>query len=87
MANLEHNATSKTDASIGLLANVPRSILNRIYGKLNIQTYGEEKIELTILYRYTSQSAKDLVESLGGEFYDLNFNFALVYIPIIKLKD
>ncbi|KJZ84681.1 subtilase family protein [Clostridium sp. IBUN22A] len=87
MANLEHNATSKTDASIGLLANVPRSILNRIYGKLNIQTYGEEKIELTILYRYTSQSAKDLVESLGGEFYDLNFNFALVYLPIIKLKD
>ena len=41
MANLEHNATSKTDASIGLLANVPKSILNRIYGKLNIQAYGE----------------------------------------------
>lgn len=87
MKNLEQNSTSKIDASIGLLANVPGSILNRIYGKLNIKTYENEKIEITIIYRYDAQGVKGLVEGLGGDFYDLEFNFALVYIPFSKLSE
>lgn len=87
MPDIKENNTSKIDASIGLLANVPQPILDRLYGKLNIESNNNEKIEITILYRYTTESMKSLVEDLGGDFYDLEFNFALVYIPVNKLRE
>ncbi len=84
--DLEESLSSKVDASIGLLANVPQSLINKLIATFNSESK-EEKIEITILYRYTAESAKKLVEDLGGDFYDLEFNFALAYIPINKLQE
>ena len=84
--DLEENLPSKVDASLGIIANIPKSLLNKLIGTFNNKSK-EEKIEITILYRYTAERVRKLVEGLGGEFYDLEFNFALVYIPINKLQE
>ena len=87
IAEINDNSNNKIDASIGLLANVPQILVYRLLDKLNIENNGDNKIEIIILYRYTSESAKKLVESLGGDLYDLEFNFALVNIPADRLQE
>ncbi|MDO5517538.1 MAG: S8 family peptidase [Clostridium sp.] len=87
MEDLESNSSSKIDASIGLLANVPQAILGRLFDKLNVEGEQNRNIEVTILYRNTAESAKKVVTDLGGEFYDLEFNFAIASLPVNKLPD
>ncbi|MBW6411075.1 S8 family serine peptidase [Clostridium sp. YB-6] len=77
---------SKVDSSIGLLTNVPSAILNKLYNKFNLNKE-DNKIEIIILYRDTFEKVKLEVETLGGEFIDLNFNFGLVKIPVDKLQE
>ncbi|WP_244835200.1 S8 family peptidase [Clostridium sp. BJN0001] len=76
----------KIDAEIGLLSNVPDILLDKILKKMKINS-DNEKIEIIIMYRYSAQSIKVLVEELGGNFFDLDFNFAIVNIPITKIFD
>ena len=80
MAELQREVPSKVDASIGLLANVPKAILDEI----GFQSQGNI-LELTILYRDTPEQTRAFVEGLGGTFTDLGFNFAIVNIPRDKL--
>lgn len=87
IADVEQSLATKIDASVGLLANVPEVLISRLLDNFNVPGSEKEKIEITILYRYTAESIKKLVESLGGDFYDLEFNFALVYIPPDKIKE
>lgn len=77
---------SKVDASIGLLTNVPSGILNKLYNKFNLSKE-DNKIEIVILYRDTSEKVKLEVETLGGKFIDLGFNFGIVNIPVDKLQE
>lgn len=74
--------SSKIDASIGLLANIPERILNKLRNKLGINETGDDRIELTILYRSTVDEIKNFIEESGGEFQDLGFNFAIIRINI-----
>lgn len=83
MPELEKQISSKVDASIGLLANVPKAILDELGYKYQSQG---NNVELTILYRDTQEQTKSFVESLGGTFQDLGFNFAVVNIPRDKLE-
>lgn len=87
IAEINEKVSNKIDASIGLLANVPQVLVDRLLSKLDVQNDGSEKIEITILYRYSTESIQKLVESLGGDFYDLEFNYALVNIPINRIQD
>ena len=80
MAELQREVPSKVDASIGLLTNVPKAILDEI----GFQSQGNI-LELTILYRDTPEQTRAFVEGLGGTFTDLGFNFAIVNIPRDKL--
>ncbi len=80
MAELQREVPSKVDASIGLLTNVPKAILDQI----GFQSQGNI-LELTILYRDTPEQTRAFVEGLGGTFTDLGFNFAIVNIPRDKL--
>lgn len=77
---------SKIDTSLGLLTNVPKAILDNLGYKFNV---GKEEniIEVTILYRDTPENMKSVVESLGGVFEDLGFNFGIVDLPLDKLDD
>ncbi|MBY6935131.1 peptidase S8 [Clostridium botulinum] len=79
-----NNISSKLDAAIGLLTNVPQDILNRINKKF---FNGEEtnKIEVTILYRDTPQKLTELAKELEGEFQDLGFNFGIMNLPLKSL--
>ncbi|WP_017209541.1 S8 family serine peptidase [Clostridium beijerinckii] len=83
MPELETQISSKVDASIGLLANVPKAILDELGYKYQSQG---NNVELTILYRDTQEQTKSFVEGLGGTFQDLGFNFAVVNIPRDKLE-
>jgi len=83
MPELETQISSKVDASIGLLTNVPKAILDELGYKYQSQG---NNVELTILYRDTQEQTKSFVESLGGTFQDLGFNFAVVNIPRDKLE-
>lgn len=82
MAELHREVPSKVDASIGLLTNVPKAILDELGFKYQSQ---DNNIELTILYRDTPEETKAFIEGLGGKFQDLGFNFAVVNIPRDKL--
>ncbi|OOM76225.1 S8 family serine peptidase [Clostridium sp. BL-8] len=82
MAELQREVPSKVDASIGLLTNVPKAILDEIGFKYQNQG---NNLELTILYRDTPEQTRVFVEGLGGTFTDLGFNFAIVNIPRDKL--
>lgn len=86
IAELNANIDNKIDASIGLLANVPQLIVDKLLAKLSVENNKDEKIEITILYRYTTESVRKVVESLGGDFYDLEFNFAIANIPINRIQ-
>lgn len=74
--------SSKIDASIGLLTNTPERILNKLRTKLGINETGDDRIELTILYRSTVDEIKNFIEESEGEFQDLGFNFAIIRINI-----
>lgn len=82
--------SSKVNASIGLLTNVPMEIKNKILRRMYSNSNDgnvEENIEVIILYKYNAQNIKGFIEQLGGTFYDLQFNFAIVTIPISKIWD
>ncbi|NFG62106.1 peptidase S8 [Clostridium botulinum] len=76
--------SSKLDAAIGLLTNVPQDILNRINTKFFSGELGEV-IELVILYRDTAENVAVLAKELEGEFQDLGFNFGLINLPLKNL--
>ncbi|BCZ43970.1 hypothetical protein psyc5s11_00370 [Clostridium gelidum] len=84
--SLERQVSSKVDASIGLLTNVPAALLDKLGYKFNLENQSNN-IELVILYRDSPEQTKTFVESLGGKFQDLGFNFGIVEIPINKLEE
>jgi minor extracellular serine protease Vpr len=84
MAQLQRQVTSKIDASVGLLTNVPKAILDELGFKYQSQG---DIIELTILYRDTPEQTRVFIEGLGGKFQDLGFNIAVVNIPRDKLGE
>ncbi|WP_224038103.1 S8 family serine peptidase [Clostridium gelidum] len=86
MRSLERQVSSKVDASIGLLTNVPAALLDKLGYKFNLENQSNN-IELVILYRDSPEQTKTFVESLGGKFQDLGFNFGIVEIPINKLEE
>ncbi|MBE6072290.1 MAG: peptidase S8 [Clostridium butyricum] len=83
---LEAQKSSKIDASLGLLNNVPSSVLNRLNNKFGLDS-DTNSIEVTILYRDEPNEVKNVVEGLGGRFQDLDFNFAIVTIPVDRIVD
>ncbi|WP_202117455.1 S8 family serine peptidase [Clostridium chromiireducens] len=83
IAALERQLPSKVDASIGLLTNVPKAILDELGYKYQSQG---NNIELTILYRGNEEETRAFVEGIGGSFQDLGFNFAVVIIPANMLE-
>ena len=85
MSDLKRQISSKVDASIGLLTNVPKGILDELGYKFNIE--GTNNIQLVILYRDNLEVTKIFIESLGGSFQDLAYNFAIIEIPTDKLKE
>ena len=85
IANLERQVSSKVDASIGLLTNVPKAILDELGYKFNLE--GNNNVQLVVLYRGTAEQTRIFIEGLGGKFQDLGYNFAIVDIPINKLED
>lgn len=85
ISDLQGRLSSKIDASIGLLTNIPERILNKLRTKLGINETGDDRIELTILYRSGVDEIKNFIEELGGEFQDLGFNFAIIRINIYDI--
>lgn len=83
MARLNSSTGSKIDSAIGLLANVPQYIFNKLLQNKN----KGEKVEFTILYRTDTETIKKAVEELGGEFEDLEFNFGIVKITLDKIDE
>lgn len=84
ITSFNEQSSPQIDASIGLLANVPTALLSNLGYKLSLKQ-DDNKIEITILYRDSAENIKGIIESLGGIFIDLGFNFAIVRIPIDKL--
>lgn len=87
IAAIEEQSSAKIDASIGLLVNVPENILNKLRKKLAINIDDKNKIELTILYRSSTEEIKSFIEGLGGEFYDLGFNFAIINVEVNNIDE
>lgn len=85
IADLKRQISSKVDASIGLLTNVPKAVLDELGYKFNVE--GTNNIQLVILYRDTPEATRVFVESLGGKFQDLGYSFAIIEISADKLKD
>ena len=83
MLRLNSSTDSKIDSAIGLLANVPQYIFNKLLQNKN----SGEKVEFTILYRTDTETIKKTVEELGGEFEDLEFNFGIVKITLDKIDE
>lgn len=79
--------SSKIDASIGLLVNTPQQIIDKLRSKLGLNETGDNRIEVTILYRSSVDEIKNFIEGLGGEFQDLEFNFAIININIDNIDD
>ena len=86
ISSLNRQVSSKVDASIGLLTNVPAALLDKLGYKFNLENQSSN-IELVILYRDSPEQTKIFVEGLGGKFQDLGFNFAIIEIPINKLEE
>ena len=72
----ENTSEKYVDASIGLLTNVPKEILDN----LDFAIEENNTIELIILYRDEPENVKLMVEGLNGNFEDLGFNFGLFNI-------
>ena len=85
IANFKRQVSSKVDASIGLLTNVPKAILDELGYKFNLEE--NNNVQLIVLYRGTTEQTRTFIEGLGGKFQDLEYNFAIVDIPINKLQD
>jgi subtilisin family serine protease len=86
MPEIGSDISSKTDASIGLLTNVPKAILDQIGYKYSMQENQNNMLELIILYRDTPEQTRAFIESLGGNFQDLGFSFAVIDIPRDRLE-
>lgn len=85
IANLKRQVSSKVDASIGLLTNVPKAILDELGYKFSL---GENNnVQLVILYRGNAEQTRIFIEGLGGKFQDLGYNFGIIDIPIDKLDE
>ena len=87
IANIEGRSSSKIDASIGLLANVPEGILNNLRKKLGVNSDNNNKVEFIILYRSSTEEVKKFIEGLGGDFEELEFNFAIVNVGVDKIDE
>ena len=85
IVDFQRQIPSKVDASIGLLTNVPKVILDELGYKFNLE--GTNNIQLVILYRDSPEATKASIEGLGGKFQDLGYSFAIIEIPIDKLQD
>lgn len=77
----------KIDASIGLLKNVPESILNKLWKRLGLNSDDNNKIEFIILYRSSTEEVRKFIEGLNGDFQDLGFNFAIVNVRIENIDE
>ena len=87
IADKQGSSSSKVDASIGLLANVPEGILNKLRKKLGGNLDENNKIELTILYRSSTEEVENFIKGLDGEFQDLGFNFAIVNVEVKYINE
>ena len=83
MPDLNSQVSSKIDPAVGLLANTPQYIID----KINLNKDSNNDIELTVLYRDDSVAARKVIEDLGGEFEDLGFNFAIIKIKAEKIYE
>lgn len=73
-----------TDASLGLLNNVPIGILQ----KLELNALGaDDVVQVIILYTDTAESTLQFIKSLGGEFIDLDYHFGIVYIKTDQIEN
>lgn len=86
MTNREKRLSAQTDPAIGLLANVPKALLDDIAYTFNLDEENN-RVELIILYRDTAEKIRELINSLDGSFEDLGFNFGIVNIPIDRLRE
>ena len=85
ISNLKRQVSSKVDASIGLLTNVPKAILDQLGYKFSL---GENNnVQLVVLYRGTPEQTRIFIEGLGGKFQDLGYNFGIIDIPRDKLDE
>ena len=72
----ENTSEKYVDASIGLLTNVPKEILDN----LDFAIEENNTIELIILYRDEPENVKLMVEGLNGNFEDLGFMYPFPFI-------
>ena len=85
MRQVNNEKSYKVDSSLGLLTNVPSSVLNNIFSNLNLNNENN-KIEIVVIYR-DLEGIRSFIEGIKGEFTDLGFNFGIVNIPIDKIID
>ncbi|SFC68621.1 S8 family peptidase [Clostridium uliginosum] len=83
--NIRLQTAPKIDASIGLLQNVPKAILNKLNSQLNVIDQNT-LIEVVILSGESADTIAQFVGGLSGQYYDLGFGFGIVNIPINELE-
>ena len=71
---------------LGLLKNIPNELLGKINVSNSFSTDEvQNEIEVTIITGEDIDKVKAFVNSLGGKFEDLGYNFAIITIPTNKL--
>ncbi|MBQ6820200.1 MAG: S8 family serine peptidase [Clostridium sp.] len=80
MIIIENLNSTNMDSGLGLIQNIPKSLLN----KLNSAFDNNDKniIEVNIISGNTPENVKSIVESNGGSYIDLGYGFGIVTIPV-----
>lgn len=81
MLIIETIDSSNINSGLGLIQNVPRTLLGKLGINYNLNKIGN-KIEVSIISGDTPDNVKKVVEDLGGSYYDLGYGFGIVDIPI-----
>ena len=84
MSTIENNVSQGN--YLGLLKNVPNEILSKISISNSFATNEvKNEIEVITISGESVDKLREFVDSLGGKYDDLGYNFAIVTIPVDKL--
>lgn len=81
------NYSNKIDSDLGLIQNIPKNLLSKLGINLGEDFNKNGAVEVVILSPDSPEKLKSIIESIGGTYESLGFNYGIVKIELNKIGE
>lgn len=81
------NYSKKIDSNLGLIQNIPKNLLSKLGINLGEEFNKNGIVEVIVLSPDSPEKLKSMIESIGGTYENLGFNYSIVKIQLNKIGE